>query len=326
MKQFFIKLVSLTIGLLLFVPAVSALVPDLFSDVHSDNPNYTAINDLKTRGIISGYPDGTFKPDQVVNRVEALKIILNSAKVDSTTFTRKASFSDISQTEWYAPFLNKAYDLGIVEGYTDGTFKPNQTVNLVENLKILLNTYKIDLSAVTTPSNMFADAFADQWYAKFVQYAKDKKLIEADAANKVYPAQGMTRGKLAEVAYRLITIREQGLDYFGQVKNPTAPAFDEQLPNTVWDGTLDINITGFKFVKSNLLVPQGAKVRWTNNDSVNHQIVSDTSGVFSSAVLKPGDTFVTTFNDLGTFSYHCSIHPSMTGTIDVKPAQQVPTI
>ncbi len=313
------------LALLLFAPNTMALVPLVFSDVPSDHPNYNAINDLRFRDIISGYPDGTFKPDQVVNRVEAMKIILNAAKIDSTTSTRNAPFTDISQSEWYAPYLNKAYDLGIIEGYTDGTFKPTQTVNLVENLKILLNTYKINLSSVVTTTNPFADAFADQWYAKYVQYAKDKKLILADAENKVYPAQGMTRGKLAELAYRLIIVQEQKLDYFGQVKD-VPPLADEQLVNTVWDNTLDISISSSKFSVSNLLVPQGAKVRWINNDSVDHQIVSDTAGKFSSNVLKSGDSFTFTFNELGTFGYHCALHPSMTGSLNVKLPHQVPTI
>lgn len=327
MKKVF-KIAAATL-LMANVAVVQAMAT--FSDVPTTYPNYTAIMDLKTRGIIGGYPDGTFQPDKTVNRVEALKIILNAAGIDSTTSTRKAIFTDTSASEWYAPYLDKAYDLGIVQGYQDGSFKPTQAVNLAENLKMLLNTYKIDLTNFVPTSNMFADAFADQWYAKYLEYAKEKKMIVADAADKVYPAQGLTRAKLAEVAYRLIAIRENGLDYFGQVKDVTKPAvqtpqIDNQLPPTVWDNTLDIKISNFKFSIANLTVPQGGKVRWTNNDSVNHQIVSDVSGKFAGPVMKPGDTYVITLNDLGTFNYHCAIHPSMTGTLTVKPAEQVPTI
>ena len=320
---------SLALFLLSFMlsPMAQALVPDLFSDVHSDNPNYTAITDLKTRGIIGGYPDGTFQPERAVNRVEALKIILGAAAVDTKTILKKAPFTDISQTEWYAPYLNKAYEMGIVQGYPDNSFKPTQTVNLVENLKMLLNTYQIDLSAVVVTGAPFVDAGADQWYVKFVQYAKDKKLIEADSANKIYPAQGMTRGKLAETVYRLIQVRENKLDYFGQVKTDvTPPKFDEQLPNTTWDNTLSITISGSKFSVAEMLVPQGAKVKWVNNDTVDHQIVSDVSGKFSSPVLKPGESWTFTFNDLGSFDYHCSLHPTMKGKLTVKLAYQVPTI
>lgn len=304
--------------LLLGVPVVSAV--ESFSDLAVSHPNYTAIMDLKTRGIISGYPDGTFRPEQAVNRVEALKIILNAANIDSGTAIRKAAFSDISQTEWYAPYLNKAYDLGIVEGYIDGTFRPTQTLNLVENLKMLLEAYKTDMSVVTQPaSNMFADAFADQWYAKYVEYAKEKKLIVADSENNVYPGQGMTRGKLAETAYRLIVVKENKLLYFGQ------PIADETIvaPEGGRDDKLQVNISSSAFSVTDLLVQVGTTVRWTNLDTQAHNV---TSATFKSPTLNNGDSYEFTFNKEGTFNYYCSLHPSMTGKIIVKPAYLVPTI
>lgn len=306
----------------LFVNMGIVVAFENFNDVNTAHPNYTAIMDLRDRGVIDGYPDGTFKPEQTVNRVEALKIILNAAGVDSSTAGRVANFSDIDQTQWYAPFLNKAYDLGVVEGYVDGTFKPTQTVNLVENLKILLGAYKVDLSEVTVTENLFADAFADQWYAKYVQYAKDKKLIEGDSDNKVYPGQGMTRAKLAETSYRFIQVTENNLDYFGQVK---APVSDEIIvaPPGGRDDTLQINISASGFSVKDLLVPVGGAVRWTNTDSVKHNV---TNTGFSSPDLATGDSYVHVFNKEGTFNYFCSLHPSLTGKITVKPAYMVPTI
>jgi len=320
MTKFAIKSFFMALGaFVLFLQVPLALAIEAFSDVNSAHPNYTAIMDLKGRGMISGYPDGSFKPDQPVNRVEALKIILNAANIDAASATRKAPFSDIAQDQWYAPFLNKAYDLGIVEGYADGAFKPTQTVNLVENLKMLLATYKIDLSAVTVSSNIYADAFADQWYAKYVQYAKDKKLIVADAENMIYPGQGMTRGKLAELAYRLIYITENDLEYFGQVVS------DEDLPTppSGRDDTLQVNISATSFSVPDLLVPLGTTVRWTNLDTKQHNV---TSASFKSPNLNNGDSYEYTFNSEGTFNYYCSLHPAMTGKITVKPAYMVPTI
>lgn len=306
----------------MFVSMGTVAAVDNFSDVSIAHPNYNAIMDLRVRGVIDGYPDGTFKPEQTVNRVEALKIILNAAGIDSTTAGRVANFSDIDITQWYMPYLNMAYDLGVVEGYVDGTFKPAQTVNLVENLKILLASYKVDLSEVTVTGNMFADAYADQWYAKYVQYAKDKKLIEGDAENNVYPGQGMTRAKWAEVAYRFIQVTENDLDYFGQVKPPVS---DETLviPPGGRDDTLQINISASGFSVKDLLVPVGGKVRWTNTDSVKHNV---TNTNFSSSDLATGESYEYVFNTEGTFNYFCSLHPILTGKITVKPAHMVPTI
>lgn len=296
-----------------------------FSDVPAAHPNYAAIMDLHTRGIISGYPDNSFKPDQAVNRVEALKIILNAVGVSVSASTARATFSDIDASQWYMTFLNKAVELKIVAGYPDGTFKPVQTVNLAENLKMLLNAEKIDTSTLLVTVDPFADVPKAAWYAGFIQYAKDKKLIVADGMNKVEPAQGMTRGKLAELAYRLIQVKEKGLDFFGQVKENTP---GEVAPGTLDNGvdtSLAVNIKGMAFNKANMTIAQGTVVRWTNADNVSHSVTSD-DGTFASPNLANGDSWAHTFNDLGTFDYHCSIHPTMRGQIIVKPAYMVPTI
>lgn len=70
------------------------------------------------------------------------------------------------------------------------------------------------------------------------------------------------------------------------------------------------------FAESNLTVSVGTKVKWTNNDSVPHTVTSD-SGAFASDNLAKGQSFEFTFDKEGTYSYHCSIHPSMKGTITV---------
>jgi plastocyanin len=64
-------------------------------------------------------------------------------------------------------------------------------------------------------------------------------------------------------------------------------------------------------------VAQGAVVSWSNTDSTTHDIVSDT-GVWDSGRLATGDSFRFSFALRGTYPYHCSIHPGMTGTIVVQ--------
>lgn len=204
-----------------------------FTDVSPSYPNYTAIMYLKNSAVIQGYPDGTFKPDQPINRVEALKIILLGSKITVTDSTGTAGFKDINPSAWYAKYIINGVQLGIIQGYPDGTFKSAQTVNLVENLKMLFKAENIDLSKTAVTQNPYADAFTDQWYAKYVQYAKDKNLINADNQNRIYPAQGMSRAKLAEILYRLTYIQQHQLSSYPNpapspdsvsTLNPPAPA------------------------------------------------------------------------------------------------------
>ena len=77
-----------------------------------------------------------------------------------------------------------------------------------------------------------------------------------------------------------------------------------------------VSIQGFAFSPSSISVPVGTTVTWTNKDSVTHTVTSDT-GAFASGNLAPGKTFSFTFNQAGTFAYHCNIHTYMHGTVVV---------
>ncbi len=303
----------------------------VFSDVSTSNPDFTAIGYLKDHGVISGYPDGTFKPDQVVNRAEALKIILLGSGVQVAASVDLEPFRDTDRTAWYATYVEKAKELAVVSGYPDGTFKPAQTVNLVENLKMLLLTQKIDLNSVMVMSNPYADATMDQWYTKYVEYAKEKNLIDADNMNMIYPAQGMTRGKLADVMYRLMYMKAMGWDTYmtgttqqqtqqntmQTTEQTTMQVTQQTTQETTQQSTVGINISNFAFSNTDLTVKAGTTVAWTNMDLVTHKIVSDDGTSFSSNNLATGEVFNFTFNTPGTFTYHCAIHPSMTGKITV---------
>jgi plastocyanin len=82
-------------------------------------------------------------------------------------------------------------------------------------------------------------------------------------------------------------------------------------------GGSQVSIIDFAFQPLALTIKKGRGVTWTNTGAKNHTVTSDT-GLFDSGVLAPGATFSQTFKQSGTFAYHCSIHPSMTGTIKVK--------
>lgn len=82
---------------------------------------------------------------------------------------------------------------------------------------------------------------------------------------------------------------------------------------------IDISIAGFAFGPENQTVSVGTTVRWTNDDSTDHTVTSDGGGgPLDSANLPPGGTYEHTFDTVGSFPYHCTIHPSMMGSITVE--------
>jgi plastocyanin len=84
-----------------------------------------------------------------------------------------------------------------------------------------------------------------------------------------------------------------------------------------------VAIQNFAFVPASVTVPAGTTVIWTNQDSAPHAIVSDATplfsngAIFTSSQLAQGQQFSFTFNNAGTYLYHCGIHPFMKGTITV---------
>lgn len=81
--------------------------------------------------------------------------------------------------------------------------------------------------------------------------------------------------------------------------------------------TSSVTIQNFAFMPSSITVPQGTTVTWTNHDSTAHTVTGDTSGGPSSSPIQPGQSYSFTFSNAGSFPYHCSIHPQMTGSVMV---------
>ncbi len=78
-----------------------------------------------------------------------------------------------------------------------------------------------------------------------------------------------------------------------------------------------VSIADFSFKAPAITVSVGTTVTWTNNDSTSHTVTAD-DGSFKSDPLGAGATFSQTFATAGTFAYHCTIHPTMTGSVTVK--------
>ena len=81
----------------------------------------------------------------------------------------------------------------------------------------------------------------------------------------------------------------------------------------------EVKIDNFSFAPATLTVAAGTMVTWTNRDDIPHTVVStDDPKAFKSQVLDTDEKFYYTFTKAGTYSYFCSVHPKMTGTIVVK--------
>jgi len=96
---------------------------------------------LASLGVIAGYPDGTFRPEEAVTRAEFAKMIVVMLGLENAANLMKGqavSFSDVPATHWASGYINVAEMKGVVNGYPDGTFKPEGSITYAEALKMIL--------------------------------------------------------------------------------------------------------------------------------------------------------------------------------------------
>lgn len=184
-----------------------------FNDVSPSHPHADAIAYVRKEGIVTGYPDGSFKPNITINRAEFAKIIMES------NFTQQAVddcdpgyfyFWDANKTAWYAPYLCLAAQHKIIEGYPDGSYKPAAAINFVEAAKIiaLVDNFYINgvyyNNSITTDGRVLGPPLPEgrdgHWYEPSVRYLAHKNAIPLSINSLDH---SLTRGEMAEIIYRL---------------------------------------------------------------------------------------------------------------------------
>ncbi|MFA1736660.1 5'-nucleotidase C-terminal domain-containing protein [Lysinibacillus fusiformis] len=118
------------------VAAAPASAASSFSDVKENHADYEGISTLYAAGIISGFPDGTFKPDTNVTRGQAAKMIAGALKLDTKEVVNP-NFKDIDAANTYYGPIAALVELKVISGYGDNTFRPNQTITHGDLAKIL---------------------------------------------------------------------------------------------------------------------------------------------------------------------------------------------
>ncbi|MFA6024092.1 MAG: S-layer homology domain-containing protein [Candidatus Gracilibacteria bacterium] len=144
-----------------------------FTDVNGHwAENY--INALATDEVVLGYTDGTYKPDQQTSRAEVLVMALKaiadpSSENDTCAYDfdleqdYTATYTDLDSSHWGFTYIEAATEAGVVSGYGDGSFRPDQTVTRAEALSILLETY--------FACGDYYDI--DDWYDNYDRYSSD---------------------------------------------------------------------------------------------------------------------------------------------------------
>jgi len=175
-----------------------ALLFSFYSVSASDIDSHWAkskIEFLAEKGIMSGW-NGNYMPDKTITRAEFVTLSVKALNIDIKT--GKTDFSDVEENKYYAPYIKTAYDLGIISGYPDGTFKPLSPITREEAMIVLSRAF--GFLAGYTVSREFVDFYEVSQSAKSaVGYAIKKGIISGYPDKTLRPKGKLTRAEAAVI-------------------------------------------------------------------------------------------------------------------------------
>ena len=242
--------VALLIGSLISGSALAAVFPD----VPAGHRFQEAIEQLQAAGVIQGNPDGLFSPDRTVNRAEMLAMLYRSVGVVPVPTTQRC-FPDVDPASWYAPVVCDAAVRGFVKGYADGNFRPGNTVNRVEALKMVMEVLGFGLGGVTLKDRdlvKFVDVSVSAWYSDYWVNAYRMGIlpIPGQSGARFEPEMGLSRGEAAAYIWNAIKVKLDQLRQSSSAASSVSSGSGAQSSQrssvqTVFDvPTYPINVSG----------------------------------------------------------------------------------
>ncbi|WP_431027634.1 S-layer homology domain-containing protein [Lysinibacillus sp. LZ02] len=171
----------------------------VFKDVKASSDYYEYVSELFERGFVNGYSDGSFNPTGLLTRAQAAKILALNLGLDVNK-PFNITFKDVPKGDWAYPYIAALKEEGILDGYQDGTFKPNAPITRNQIAKIIVNGYKLQpASTITLP---FTDVLKADWAAPYIQTLFDLGITIGQTATTYGGNATVTRANMAAFTIR----------------------------------------------------------------------------------------------------------------------------
>lgn len=161
---------------------------------------------LQDKGVVQGYPGYFFYPEKSVTRAEFIKILLKNYGFDPDTITTYSNhYIDVPENYWFAPYIERAFELGILDDKQ--AIYPNEPITRVEAAKHVLSLLGVSLPRVLNESEWtlsYKDVRFDTWFAPIVLYAQNYGLLgplDPTSTDYFSPIQKLTRGEATQLVY-----------------------------------------------------------------------------------------------------------------------------
>ncbi len=253
----------------------------VFTDVASTYWAYPSIIELADHGIISGFPNGAFRPEGAITRAEFAKIIDLAFDLPAST-TTGSSFSDIDYTYWAFKYIEAAKSSGVITGLPNKTFQADRRITRAEIAKMVISAGKFKINKSGTA---FIDT-ADNWAHDYIMTARNLGIIGGYANNTFDPSRSATRAEAAKIiANSLIAVLGTKAD------NPDIPSIRITSPTnkdelTTADNTLQLAGTATDDKEI-------TRVTWANGQGSEGVAKGTTSWTIPSIMLREGLNSIT---------------------------------
>lgn len=214
MRRFLAVSLSASCVLLQVSPALAQTVPASFTDVQPGDFGYESVMNLRQKNILTGKPDGSFRPNDAVTRAEALKIIIAPIiTAKELTIAQDTGFSDVPADAWFAPYISWAARNGVISSSTtSSTFSPSRGVTRAEFLKMLFLAQKVDpnsYSEIQLPLSKDVTN-AKEWYYPFMRYGLSSSVVMTPKSQTLTPDHVLLRIEIAVLLDRYLQYKEGG--------------------------------------------------------------------------------------------------------------------
>ncbi len=184
--------------------------PSLNGDIFNDLSGYEwakdAIEKLYNLGSVEGYRDGGFHPGSNVTRAEFCKIVLTALGAELPS-EATSNFEDVDVAEWYAPYISAAYKLEIINGYDDGTFRPNGDITREEAAAIIsraIDTLNLLQNDVRLNVNFADEDEIDEIFVGYVDKLYMMGIVNGDDDGFFRPLDSISRAETAQMTVNLL--------------------------------------------------------------------------------------------------------------------------
>ncbi|MGG1555510.1 S-layer homology domain-containing protein [Paenibacillus ferrarius] len=184
--------------------------PFEFSDV-ADHWSKAAVNDMGSRMVINGFEDGRYDPDADITRAEFAAIVVRGLglRVEKDTVS---AFNDVASNAWYHDVIQTAHNFGLIQGFEDGSFRPNDLISREQSMVMIANAMKLtDLTGIQSEEaiNGQLQAFTDgqsvaAWAATSVADIVHAGLVSGRSGKMLDPQAYVTRAEVATMMQLLL--------------------------------------------------------------------------------------------------------------------------